>query len=190
MTTAQEVLDAISKKGKVFNNGKYDLNIFGIRSESTSANRFDDFIGCIWGVHNEKFRLWQATTDPGLYWLNNPMKYKGTAILCPGQYRGVYKLDMHGGKYEALCQRNGPVTVFRDSNRDDNLDFDEVETGMFGINIHKQWGDDDTVDKDSAGCQVFRYDADFYKLMSLAHHQIRCHDWYSFTYTLLHEDEL
>jgi hypothetical protein len=62
---------------------------------------------------------------------------KGIARLVPDQYRGVYSISLHSGKYQALCQRLGNVTVWRDKNRD--LVYDEVvkDTGMFGINIHK-----------------------------------------------------
>ena len=51
----------------------------------------------------------QCTTLPGLYWLENPMNSKGCAILKEGQYKGVYEIDLHNGKYEAICQRLGPA---------------------------------------------------------------------------------
>ena len=61
----------------------------------------------------------------------------GVARLVPGQYRKTYAVSIHAGKYEAVCQRLGNVTVWRDKNRD--LVYDEVvkDTGMFGINIHR-----------------------------------------------------
>jgi hypothetical protein len=37
------------------------------------------------------------------------MNSKGCAILKEGQYKGVYEIDLHNGKYEAICQRLGPV---------------------------------------------------------------------------------
>ena len=42
-----------------------------------------------------KFFCFEATTDPGDNWMDNPMvREKGTAILKPGQYRGSHiKLD-------------------------------------------------------------------------------------------------
>jgi lysozyme len=69
---------------------------------------------------------------------------KGMASLRPGLWR-VHRFDLHNGKYLALCQRAGPVTVTRDGAAGDYAD-----TGMFGINIHK--GGHGTTS--SEGCQT------------------------------------
>ena len=37
------------------------------------------------------------------------MDIRGTAILVPNQYRGVYAIRKHLGKYDAICQTNGKV---------------------------------------------------------------------------------
>lgn len=55
---------------------------------------------------------------------------KGMASLNTGLWR-VHRFDRHSGKYLALCQRAGPVTVTRDGIVENYAD-----TGMFGINIH------------------------------------------------------
>jgi len=55
---------------------------------------------------------------------------KGVASLNPGAWF-VHRFDLHNGKYLALCQRAGKVTVTRDG------DPPYEETGEFGINIHK-----------------------------------------------------
>ena len=67
------------------------------------------------------------------------MNKDGVAILKPGQYRGSHKLGLHQGKYEALRQKS-PVKVYRDNNKDGDYDLIEenVQEGIFGINIHKQ----------------------------------------------------
>ena len=53
------------------------------------------------------------------------------ASLKPGAWF-VHKFDQHRGKYLALCQRLGPVTVVRDGNPP------YEDTGSnFGINIHR-----------------------------------------------------
>ena len=137
------------------------------------------------------------TTEPGTRILQRPLSsvaHKGTAILVPGQYRGAYSIGTHGGKrkYKALCQRHGPVEVWRDNNRDRFADTGGLkETGMFGINIHRQWGPDDReyTGGVSAGCQVFQSSLDFYQFMEtcdLASEQ--CGN--SFTYALVKEREV
>jgi hypothetical protein len=197
--TAQQILDSIKGAGYVTFEGEtpYDLNIFGIRSDSTVVNTFNDIVGCVWRDENLVWNChsWTATTDPGLYWLENPSRVDGTAVLVPDQYRGVYKRDLHGGKYLAICQRNGPVNVWRDADRDGVIDPDksEVYSGYFGINIHhaSYSGTSTQVNKWSAGCQVIANIKDFERLMALSAKQIEHHPtWTAFTYTLLTEDQI
>ena len=180
----------------VFYNGDYDLNIIGIRSRARSADEFDDEIIVVW----KELGIWrvmpaQATTDPGGYWLQNGQK--ATAILCPGQYRSVYKIDLHAKKYSALCQRAGAVKVWRDGNKDLILDHDpaSIEEGYFGINIHRAsthrgedlQGKSKIVGRYSAGCQVYRDPGAFSELMRLATLQRDKRGWSTFTYTLIEE---
>lgn len=68
---------------------------------------------------------------------------KGMATLNPGAWF-VHRFDKHNGKYLALCQREGVVTVTRDG------DPPYQDTGMFGINIHR--GGFNTTS--SEGCQT------------------------------------
>ena len=88
--TIDRILDAIDRVGVSFRSETpYDLNLFGIRSNNVESNTFDDLLGCIYRDEQLAFQLevWPATTDPGLYWLQNPSRVEGTAILVPGQYR-------------------------------------------------------------------------------------------------------
>jgi hypothetical protein len=138
----------------------YELNIVGLRADSTIPNRFDDEIHVFYMVSPTKwnYHVFTATTDPGTYWLRNPMQPQGTGILEKGQYIDTYQLGLHKGQYEALVQKK-PVTVIRDYDRDAQLDFNNGTryTGFFGINIHRanSRGTTKTIDKYSAGCQVF-----------------------------------
>lgn len=170
----------------------YDLNIVAVRSKDDTANVFNDLITATYKVKGQWFtRSWQCTTDPGLYWLRNPGNVKGTALLVPGQYKGVYKLDKHAGKYLALCQRNGPVKVYRDADGSDHHSAlsGSVDEGFFGINIHRaSYRRASTqVDRWSAGCTVFANPDDFAELIKLCKKQVETNGWESFTYTLLEE---
>jgi hypothetical protein len=163
----------------------------GVRTDSTVPNRFDDFITIFYRKDDGTwlFHSYPATTDPGTYWLENPLNPQGTAILKAGQYLGSHEIGMHRGKYMALVQQR-PVTVIREYDRKAVLDFmnGREDTGLFGINIHHALAEGTTkyVDKFSAGCQVFANYDDFTAFMQLCY---RHRDLYgnNFTYTLIDE---
>ena len=187
--------EALKKKGYKFFDGNlaYNVNIVGVRNANGRANKFDDFMAIIYRDSHKRWSVdsYQITTDPGFYWMKKPMNVNGTAILCPGQYRGVYRIDKHRGKYDALCQRGGAVTVWRDSNRDLKHDIDDSTkmTGYFGINLHKGGRNSSVVNKWSAGCQVFKNDGDF-KLFMSTMYEARERFGNSFTYTLIDSADL
>ena len=167
MYTRQQIERAVKEKGyKWFEdtaNKGYDVNIVGIRNNAPSiadkvTNVFDDHITISYkdSLGNWNFFCWNATTDPGKKGVQQFHNAKGVARLVPGQYRATWMIDKHQGKYDALCQRLGEVTVWRDGNRD--MTFDEVKTdkGIFGINIHKAGTDSTWVENWSEGCQVLK----------------------------------
>ena len=167
----------------------YDLNIIGIRSSARLAGAFDDQIqvwyqlGGQWHGH-----AWPVTCDPGVPWLEDG-NAKGTAILVEGQYCAGWKIGRHRGKYEALVQ-NTEVSVYRDGNKDRTLDLDSpIETGRFGIHIHKAGRNSSAVGRWSAGCQVFKRAEDFEAFMKLCKLQASVNGWDSYTYTLILEEQ-
>ena len=198
--TLNAVKNAVISKGyKWFedkSNKGYDVNIVGIRNSEVSnevTNHFDDTLTISYKVDGEwKFHSWPATTDPGQYWIENPISKDGTAILVPGQYRGSHMIGLHQGKYEALRQRK-PVKVYRDNDKDLEYDTDEdtIKEGIYGINIHRSNPYDQSyyVNKWSAGCQVFKKVADFHEFMDICR---KARDIWgnSFSYTLRESKEL
>ena len=68
-----------------FDKGDYNLNIVGVRNSSTGdevTNKFDDKITLSYKVEGEwKFYSFDATTDPGRYWVENIMRVEGVACL-------------------------------------------------------------------------------------------------------------
>ena len=113
------------------------------------------------------------------------MNTKGAALLKPNQYVNTWKLDLHQGKYLALCQRKN-VVVYRDGDKDEFAEETAVtETGLFGINIHRSNPSaiSSIIDKWSAGCQVLNNPSDFTYLID----RCKATKQKDFTYTLLKE---
>lgn len=200
MYTREQIERSVKAKGyKWFDdaaNKTYDVNIVGICNNAPSVadkvtNVFDDHLTISFKDENGVWQsyCWRATTDPGKKGVQQFGNKKGVARLVPNQYRGVYMIDKHGGKYTALCQRGGNVTVYRDADR--NLEFDEskLDTGMFGINIHKAGQDSTWVDDWSHGCQVFKRVKDFDQFMSICQKARKI--WGNrFSYTLLESTDI
>ena len=196
--TLDKLKAAYGKKGYAFfEKGDYNLNIFGIRNEEQrDANTFNDIVGIAFKVNGKwVLKKYDATTDPGLYWRNNLCNVYGTGILVPGQYRGGWRIGMHQGKYRALVQ-NKPVQVYRDKNRDSHLDMDPktIQTGMFGINIHRATANpgfaSKLVDRFSAGCSVIAAANDFQEFMSIVDKSAKIFKSDVFTYTLFKQSDV
>jgi hypothetical protein len=193
-----QIRNAVNSKGyKWFEdaaNKSYDVNIVGVRNSATGrkvTNVFDDVITIsykddkgIWQYHE-----WMNTTEPGKKGVMQYHNPKGVARLIPGQYRGVWSIDKHQGKYEALCQRNGTVAIFRDNNKD--MTFDDItrDNGMFGINIHKAGQDSTWVENWSEGCQVFKRVKDFDEFMKICRIAAKIHG-NKFSYTLIESKDI
>ena len=187
------MLGAIEAAGlPIYWRGDHHLTLFGVRARSRVAGRFDDLLGVARTVGGDwEIETYRGTTDPGGYWLRSPSKIAGTAILAAGHYRDVWTIDLHAGKYPALCQRRGPVSVYRDPSRDEILTLDPatIETGFFGINLHRSssTGESTVVDRWSAGCQVFARGRDFDRVMLLAREQVERTGIETFSYSLIDE---
>lgn len=180
----------LESKGHTFFDGNvpYNVNIIGVRSNHDVTNKFEDTLYIIYRNDelNWVIKAYPITTIAGTYYFDRPSRIAGTAILAPGQYKGVYKIDKHAGKYTALCQRLGEVTVYRDPNQDKIADTEEVEIqkGYFGINIHKAGVSSLYVGRWSAGCQVFQVARQFGEFMDVITKSASIFG-NSFTYTLL-----
>jgi hypothetical protein len=175
-------IEELKKQFELLNYEWSRFHIIGVRSKANLKNKFDDLIAVIDGDNIEWF---PCTTNAGTHWLQNLLNKKGTAMLVPKQYVDTYKIGLHQGKYKALVQHK-VVQVYRDGNKNDIAEEQGVvETGFFGINIHRANTKFASVliDKWSAGCQVLSNPKDFDKLMRLCDNSGLIH----FTYTLLHE---
>lgn len=188
MPSLDDIRRVMARKGYAFfERGDYNVNVIGIRDSLTVTNKFDDTLILAYKVSGE----WHVdyipcTTDPGLGPMENP-GVKGRAVLKPGQYRGAFSLGLHKGRQKALVQ-TGPVTVYRDKNGDRTLDYDNPDTGLFGINIHWSSTTHDSVQVDnwSEGCQVGTGAEDYNVFINLLTESASRYGK-TFTYTLLEE---
>ena len=188
------IIGVMKSKGyTVYEDGR--VNTVGVRSSNSLAGDFDDVMYLTW-VEDDMWNTvsFQITTDPGKeVIMGSPESYAkyynsaGSAQLQPGQYKDAYIWGEHGVKYTTLVQRGGNVTIWRDNNKNEILDWEASaggeSTGVFGINIHHAGNQDprQNVGAYSAGCQVFQSYSDWQKALSI---------WQSsgaeaFTYTLL-----
>ena len=198
--TREQIEKAVKNKGyKWFeddSNKTYDVNIIGVRNNAPSiadkvTNVFDDHLTVSYKDEsgNWQYFCWAGTCDPGKKGVMEFHNKKGVARLVPGQYRGVWMIDKHQGKYEALCQRKGNVTVWRDANRDMLYEEKVTDTGMFGINIHKAGQDSMWVENWSEGCQVFKRVKDFDQFMAICKKAAKIHG-NAFSYTLIESTDI
>jgi hypothetical protein len=198
------ILAAMKRLGyRVFDKDtqNYNLNIVGIRNPEASLDKFECEMHLFWKFQGKwTHHSWPITTFPGSrYLIEKLLNPKGAAILAPGQYLGVYALDIHNGKYRAVCQRNGPVNVFRDGDRDRVFDMDPrtVQNGSFGMNLHayttpssgNKTSFASRVYAASAGCQVFQRMADFLEFRTYCEQAATLHG-NQFSYTLITRDDL
>lgn len=174
--------------GYSYFNTPYVLNIVGVRSKELNSNEFNDIIIVEYTNNENKVvtKYYKATTDPGIKSRLSPVNIKGCAILVAGQYLDTWKRGLHRGK-KGLIQCK-PVRVYRDSSKDVllNLLDHTIDTGIFGINIHRAGANSVLVDGWSAGCQVLANNDDyeeFYKIVEL------CSFTPFYSYTLLNESD-
>lgn len=194
--TYNELKEVIKNKGHIFfESGPYDVNLYGIRSESLQVDEFNDILGIAFKdrFDNKINFMSEGTTKPGLYWLKKKMgNINGTAILIPGQYRGVWKISTHKG-YEALAQsKNGVFKVWRDNDADGQFDYNgKIYTDVTGLNMHTESlvADTEKVGAYSAGCQVRKDTNEHFAVIDLLKTAASIYG-NSFSYTLLEEDDL
>ena len=139
--------------------GDRDVNIVGVRSTAAKPNAFDDLIAACWREGGRWYAHGGvATTEPGVYWLQHPMRPEGCAVLALGLHVDCWELGLHRGQYPAFVQR-GPMRVLRDADLDAVVDPppDSGTSEITGINLHRarEGGTSTAVDRWSAGCQVY-----------------------------------
>lgn len=107
----------------------------------------------------EVANAWEATTEPGRHYTDNPMNPQGAARVALSQVKAwIVGTHMAGTDtaHEALVQAVS-LSVHRDLNRDFSRDSDKISTGLFGINQHHAHNQQPgSIGQASAGCLVGR----------------------------------
>lgn len=192
--TPENIQRVFTTKGYKFfvNDSKeYNLNIFGIRSSDMTPNTFNDVVCLMWKFNGKwTTKIYDATTDPGLYYLESPMNVKGTAIMVPEQYAACYEVGLHKG-YTALRQVK-PMKYYRDYDRDKQFDLTGKiyeEIGFTDIHHASNTSKSSVVANWSAGCNVIADIKDWNEFISICE-KGRDNFKNSFTYTLINEKDL
>jgi hypothetical protein len=200
MWTREQIEAAVKAKAYAWfsddANKGYDVNIVGIRNNSPEVgdrvtNVFDDWMTVSYKVDGVwKFNIWPITTDPGTKAVKEYHNPNGVARVVPGQYKGMWAVGLHQGKYEAMRQVK-PVKVYRDKNKDMTFNETVIEEGIFGINGHRSNPTTESayVENWSEGCQVFKRAKDFDNWMVIMNKAKGIHG-NSFTYTLLESTDV
>ena len=181
----------IKKHYPFFERGDFNINLVGLRSSDLTSNRFNDHFFILFYIKTKPvFYRFDCTTDPGVYYRNNPLNLDGTAILKPGHYKGLWSIGRHRGQYKALVQ-TGPAQFYRDNNKDNELNLNNLHSGFIGLNCHRAFehGKSQTVNKWSAGCQVIADPKKFNVLMQICSISAKKYG-NSFSYTLLNEADI
>jgi hypothetical protein len=192
LLTYDQIRAAIQNKGYAFfEDGAYDVNLYGIRNSSMDADEWNDVLGVAYKdkIGNKINLMHKGSTKPGLYWLKKKMgNLQGTAILIPGQYRGCWKIGEHKG-YEALSQKSGVFRVWRDNDSDGKFDYSgKTYDDVTGLNMHTESliHKTEKVGAYSAGCQVRADDLEHFMVMQVLKISNKIFG-NSFSFTLLEE---
>ena len=125
----------------------YNLNIGVVRAKDRNSGTFND-IEFIMYQNNGLWNIlyYSITADPSRETLINLPNKLGAAIVVPGQYEKSWKLDFHKGKkdHPALVQVK-PISVIRDFNKDNMLDFDLLTGDKYIFNTEYTMSDGSSI---------------------------------------------
>lgn len=195
MDLASDVEREFAGRGwAVFTRGDLNLNLAFLRGPNRRADRFDDAVLAWFNEEGRRTAVaFRATVDPGGAALAHPRHPRGVARLVEGQYRGGWRIGVHGRGRSSYAPDRWPypclvqartLNVIRDANRDDVLDPGAVVSDAQGINVHAadlnpflkatRRGPDASVGRWSEGCVVLAdgvaYVAEWFPLLARAAH--------------------
>lgn len=188
----QKIVQAMQAHGYRVDVGDDVMNIVYIegmeldgRPNGNRPNCWDDLRTLI-RVHPtgqaEVLGAWEATTEPGEYWTDNPMNSAGAFHIDIGQQTAWCPGEYHGAEALVQCRnlrgtRDGARHYARDGKPD---------VGMFGVHHHKGYDyPKNDIGRSSAGCQVGRTVAGHMEFMKLLHKDRRWAQSFVWTSTVM-----
>ena len=149
--TREQVVELLqAHKYPIFTGGKSpNITLVLLRTLPGKPDSYDDHLCVLW---DDKMEVFACTADPGRFYLQNPTRVAGTAILAhPQHIKAGFQLGSHKGLYPCLTQTRS-LPVWRDNNKDGVAEYGgKLYIDSQGIQIH-MGGKGSTVGKYSAGC--------------------------------------
>tara|TARA_R110000782_G_scaffold223453_1_gene310413 strand:+ start:386 stop:994 length:609 start_codon:yes stop_codon:yes gene_type:complete len=182
---------------KVFES-PYSVTLGGVRTKDSASGKFNDWLFASYFTEEGGLKsiIVPGTTDSGLYYRENPLNRKGTAVIKHNiQHRGSYqyqnpKLNKshRGHKGQEAFKQIANMEYWRDNNKDSVLDYDgETQIDNNATNGHDMGTVGNNIGKWSAGCWgSIQKNMDL--LYATAKEQIKAGHGDIFSYALLHED--
>jgi len=165
--------------------GAYDLNIIACRNMEERPDAFQDTLHVVYWKNRWVETIFACTTHAGKYYLNNPSRQSGCAVLKHDyQYRSSFKIGKRSSGYECLVPCK-PIPVWRDNNKDDVVDYGGEDHDSAGIQIHRANITETTIQvgKYSAGCVVIQ--TGWNEFINLCKKQILLEKGSTFSLTIL-----
>lgn len=137
-----------------FAKNKYRMltkHLVWIRTDNKLTNTFDDFVVLM--IYNEIELICKATTTAGDFYIFNPVTsggITGTAITAPQQAVQSHQF-LNGFLGMPYFRQMRPITIYRDWNKDRNIDTMKSTFGLYGIHLHHM-GLGNLINNWSAGC--------------------------------------
>lgn len=163
LTRLTELGIKLTKPTKGYN--AYMLGLEGCNSDFSASNDaldgWNDAVGVLCvdsDGHVKLSQLFQCTTEPGRYYVQNRLNPEGAAVaLIDYLHKDIWVRGAHKDQQNCLIQQGAEISVVRDGNGNGRRDAsDPIRKGYYGINMHSTKGNYDikSIGRWSAGCTV------------------------------------
>lgn len=156
----QQIKDIYKSKGfKFFDNGRFNLNILYVRTSQIFTDKYSDKLYIAYRDSQLRECVYECpcSTKAGKYYVLNPIVHlgiKGTAVLVDGYQYKYQFIDNNSWLNTPYLKQIENVKVWRDGVIDNDIDEQNIQVGIFGINCHVAGALSQTIYNWSAGCLV------------------------------------